>query len=411
MRILYVSMDPIENNTSANIRNRGLIKGLLLLGYEVSTLTLKPDVNCNCYENLGADIRKQIKNSYYIEPLKMFSKLRTKKTSNSSISNNNKVNKISFKSMLSYIARYMQKKLMIYDLQRFNIFNVSKKIINVNDYDYIVSSSDPKSSHLIVNKFIGSNNAKWIQYWGDPMLNDCMIKPSWLKRKRLYLQEKKLLSRAGKVVYVSPFTLKYQQDKYKKFAEKMIYVNQACIEKKEKIVHSELINKNIYNISYTGSYCRDVRNIYPLFESVKESTNKLMIVGDTDIELPSCQNISVQGRVSLKTAEKIENESDIIVCLLNRKGTQIPGKVYYVAKKSKPVILILDGVYTKELDKYFKKFNRYIVCHNTKESINQAINMAIEELNKIDKYELQDEYTYEYLAKKIINPKEEICND
>ena len=43
MKIIYVVSRPLEINTSASIRNRATIEGLVELGHSVNIITTKPD--------------------------------------------------------------------------------------------------------------------------------------------------------------------------------------------------------------------------------------------------------------------------------------------------------------------------------------------------------------------------------
>ena len=55
--------------------------------------------------------------------------------------------------------------------KRANVKGVSKLVIDYNNYDIIISASDPKSSHLIVDRILKENmlyDTKWIQYLGRP---------------------------------------------------------------------------------------------------------------------------------------------------------------------------------------------------------------------------------------------------
>ena len=45
MKILYVVSRPLEINTSASIRNRATIEGLVELGHNVNIITTEPDEN------------------------------------------------------------------------------------------------------------------------------------------------------------------------------------------------------------------------------------------------------------------------------------------------------------------------------------------------------------------------------
>ena len=84
----------------------------------------------------------------------------------------------------------------------------------------VISTSDPKTSHLFVKKLIeeGLKYGKWVQHWGDPLSGDItssLIFPQSYIRK----VEKNMISKADKIVYVSHFTAEMQKNNYPKFNE------------------------------------------------------------------------------------------------------------------------------------------------------------------------------------------------
>ena len=56
MRILFVTMVPFENNASATIRNKGIVKGLSELGHVVDIMTMKPNETAINYDDSINDI-------------------------------------------------------------------------------------------------------------------------------------------------------------------------------------------------------------------------------------------------------------------------------------------------------------------------------------------------------------------
>mgnify|MGYP004527527113 FL=1 len=71
----------------------------------------------------------------------------------------------------------------------------------------------------------------------------------------------------------------------------------------------------------------------------------------------------------------IEDSTNVLVFLCNRKGGQIPGKIYQYSATGKTILFILDGTEGEQtvLKDYFGKFNRYVFCRNTVEDITCAI--------------------------------------
>ena len=410
-------MIPFENNASSTIRNIGIVKGLAVKGHNIDIMTLCPNQKSVSYDESINDINGIVNKKYYIETDKYYNMLMAKKhiisdDSINSVDSVEKNGKSRFNFNIIKAVRNLMvkiyKNLFIFDAQKMNVKKVKKIKTDYNQYDVIISSSDPKSSHLIgaeIRKNNKTRRFKWIQYWGDPMLNDITRKKSWRDFIVKYY-ENKLIKQADSVIYASPLTLKIQQEIFPRYADKMNFVNQACISESEAGGLSGLPVKqqnDIVSIGYFGAYNSNVRNILPLYNAALKSNYKLNIYGSSDIDLKSTDNISVGDKITYYEALKKEMESDILICICNIKGTQIPGKIYYCASYKKPVIIILDGEYIDELKDYFNKFDRFILCENNEESIINAVNTAKEQLNLNMAYNIPKELTPDFIAGKILN--------
>ncbi len=373
MKILFVSINPLEYNTSATIQNRGIIVGLCENGHSVDTLTLELNKENLAYDESLEDINKYVCKKYFLKLSNSYNAMSAKKSGNDSQG---------FKSKVKIVLKRIYNAFKIYDGQAINIRNLSNVDVRLNEYDLILSCSDPKSSHLLVLRLIkhqGLKNYRWIQYWGDPMLNDITRKKSafdFLVRR----EEKRLICAGSKIVYATEFTEEVQKNEYKEFSDKIFSVNLA---------YNNLITfeKNvpidgIIKLGYFGAYHSSIRNILNLYNvCVKEKFN-LTIAGDSDLELKSENNVKVFGKINYSDVLDMENKSNILVCLLNNKGTQIPGKIFYLSSYNKPIIIILDGDYKDKIRKNLEQYGRFILCNNEEADILSAINEGIIQLNK-----------------------------
>jgi hypothetical protein len=414
MEILFVSMDAFDSNTSATIQNKGIVRGLSAIGHEVDIMTLEPDHNSISFDESMNDINKLVKDTYYININQKYAVLRAKKQNfNKKTTDDNKKNllKLIFKKTRK-IIKGAYDRVSIFDAQKVNVKGVSKIRIDYSKYDIIISSSDPKSSHLIAERIFKENKnckAKWIQYWGDPMLNDITRKSDWRDGLVKY-HENKLISKADKVVYASPFTLELQKETFPKLSFKMDYANQVYANILDIRDNDDDTEKNkktngSITVGYFGAYQSKVRNIIPLYNAVRNSKYKLNVCGTSDVLLKNTNNISIHGKVSYKLAVEMEEESDILVCICNNKGTQIPGKIYYCTAYNKPIIVILDGEYKNELKTYLGAFNRFILCENEEGSIRDAIEKAKDQL-EVKRFEISEQLTPKYMANKILSKLE-----
>ena len=140
------------------------------------------------------------------------------------------------------------------------------------------------------------------------------------------------------------------------------------------------VNIERLKIGYYGAYYQKDRNMKPLYEAIRKTDHLLEIYGASDVKFDNLENISIRGKVPLSVVEEREEEMDILVCICNRSGTQIPGKAYHYAMTNKYVLILLDGDYAEEIKKYFEKFDRYLICENRIESIIETLKEIPEDI-------------------------------
>jgi hypothetical protein len=276
--------------------------------------------------------------------------------------------------------------------------NVKIDSLTRTQYDYVISVSDPKTSHVALKSLLrqGLMSDKIIEYWGDPLYGDVSFR-SVYPNKMIKSIEYGLLKTAHRIVYTSPFTLEKEKEYFPKLEDRMTFVPTANL--------SEYIYKPfssaMITVGYYGDYYSQYRDIIPLYQSfetdiIKNKDIKLIIVGDSDIKLNDTNNIRVLER---QNVEKQQSKTDILVCILNNHGTQIPGKLYYNAGTNLPVLVILDGEYKHEIKDYLDSFNRFICCDNSVSSISQTIDFI---LNSKPTYQPSPLLTPQHIASKII---------
>lgn len=361
MKILFVTLCPIEINTSAMIRNNALIYGLLDSNQQVDILTISTNIENSVSENRFEN-NKNV-NVITLESNKKYNRLVE-----------NKSNLIgSLKKRVIPIVRYIYHSFNLFDNTIFVAKEVKSNILKEKFYDVIISSSDPKSSHVIVENLVkhGLKYGKWIQYWGDPLTLD-ITKKSLHSRSYVKKTESQLFSFADKIVYVSPITLLEQKKMFPDFAEKMHFIPIPYL--KKRVYINKPVGKT--KIGYFGDYHSKIRNIKPLYEACKRLIDNFeaQFVGNSDLSLCELKNISIIPRVSQRKLEDFEANCDIFVCILNNSGTQIPGKLYHYAATNKPVLVILDGDKKDQIKEYLEKYDRFILCNNKEEDIIDALN-------------------------------------
>lgn len=358
MNILFVTLTPLEYNESVTKSNYNILCGLLNLGHNVTILMPKLQHCFISYDD--AYLLHNVKEVRIVNTITIGNKIRTWIKSRK-------------------IIGKIYKKLLILDSTREYLLQFNSNIVDTQlseCYDYVISTSDPKTSHLYVKKLImsGLKYGKWIQHWGDPLSGDITRKefyPKWLIR----LVERNIMKHADKIVYVSPFTREMIAEIHPTLSNKISFVPLPSDECKEQVSPIEQKMQRNIELAYLGDYTSKVRNIMPLYNACNKMNDvNLSIVGYSDLQLKPTGNIKIYPRLPQNEANAFRDRADVSISVCNLRGTQIPGKIYYDASTNKHLLVIVDGDKKDDLIVYLKKFERFIVCYNNEQSIIDAIN-------------------------------------
>ena len=387
--LLFVRTRPLESNTSSSIRARSTVDLLYKCGYSVTVLTTDVDF-CGDeirYEGVEKTIRIPMSGSYnYV------------RTANKGTQKKSIIQEI--RNFVITKIKSVYRKVIVIDPLKLSVSKLGLVLGQLAPkYDVIVSCSDPKSSHLLAHEVIkkGIKYDKFIEFWGDPLLLDISRK-FYVPRLWVKHTEKKLLGRADLIYYVSPFTMEAQKALFVDYAEKM-----RCLVPAYQNVRIATPVREIKKIGYFGDYFSSIRNILPLYNAVRKTKYKLAIYGASDVELQEVDNITVHGRIPREEMIRIEDDTDLLVCLCNNSGTQIPGKIYQYAATNKPILLIKDG--DVDLELFFGQYNRFVFAENNEESIINALSEIDErDLSNLSPiHEFSVEYQIPEMAKEIVS--------
>lgn len=361
MKVLFITLFPLEANTSVSLSNFGLLKGLEELGYEITIIMPSLDENVSYYDS-SHDL-----SGYNIIRLKNKSLGQKIASVNSSSSG--------FKSKILMSLRSIYLKVNLFDRTKEYIPLAKELDIYSEYFDIVISTSDPKTSHLFTLECInnGLKYGKWIQHWGDPLFGDVSrrnIFPSWYIKSI----EEKMIKSADSIIYVSPFTAEMQAHNHPKYANKIHFAPLMCDDLELSTKEICLNEEEVLKIAFVGDYNSQTRDIMPLYNACDRLNNvSLTIAGNTDLSLDSTDKIKVYKRVPQSKAKELENGADIVVSVGNLYGTQIPGKIYYLASSDKIILITMELDNREKMLRYFNSFERYETCNNTEDSIIQAI--------------------------------------
>lgn len=370
--VLVIVADCLNINSSANLCHIAYIKGLVSLGFRVSLLHCSPKWHI---VDGDIDIPEEVVVTELdaISLYQKYSNIKKKKE----ISKNKGSTVVSSPSQNRRgkgIGSTIKKKVLSF----YGIYNIystfirkAKKYSSEIEFDFVISLSSPDASHMVAYNLIKSKKIKclkWIQIWEDPWSVDIYgINDS----KKAFREERKLLSYAQHICYVSPLTLQYQKQFFPESSDKM-YWQPLPYYYKSSSSHMKYTS-NSYG--YFGDYFPAARDLLPFYEAAKKTGIEVNICGNPCNLFQSTMQIHIHPRLPLNELKPLEDSTGVLVFLCNRKGGQIPGKIYQYSATNKTILFIMDGTEEEQqvLKEYFGKFNRYVFCQNTVADIAEAI--------------------------------------
>ena len=255
------------------------------------------------------------------------------------------------------------------DFTRPYLRQVRKTKIPDEFYDVIISTSDPKASHVFTARLLRNvRYGRWIQHWGDPLLGD-ITRNFWWPRWYIKFYERNIIRKADKIVYVTPFTCEAQRKEYPKLTHRIAFIPLPADMHGTETVEQD----GLLRIAYLGDYNPAFRNLRPLYNACSKMDGVSLTIAGHGPSYRSLPNIKVLPRIPQDQALEIENDSDVIFCVCNKRGTQIPGKILYKASSDKHILVAVEQESHDEMCKYLESYNRFVVCDNTPASITEAL--------------------------------------
>lgn len=385
MKVLYVTGLFRKKSCSASIRNVALVNGLQESGCDVSVLTVKFPI--------------EVLDTYLVE----------------SVNKSVKIIEVD----AGYISKYIPS---IYSVNKksSNVFFLKKLIKNIIyfpgidkgwiksispmdyvNFDYIISSSDTKTSHFVAEKIQKDNPRKWLQIWGDPWADDVGI-DNFILKYRAFKAENKLLKSGQIISYVSRPTANAIALKFPNLIDNIEYIPRNFFRSVERIPRQE----NVFRISYTG--VMNGRDIVPILGALKiyNAQQKLRVTLDVYGRVTSEQHVLLEnspyatfnGEVSLEKVFEVFEASDALLYLGNAAGSsQIPGKLYDYFGTNLPILALVQNMHD-EVTKFILESERCVVNENKVEAI--SINHLIKRRNK---YEVLHQYSPRTVALRVID--------
>ena len=375
VKILVINADCLNRNSSANLCHLAYIRGLVELGHQVVVLSADgKDYNVDACMELPECVE-----NHTIYAVSLYEKLSLKKKRGKEQREGDRDRKLVSVANVasdSPVTKIKKKILTLYGVH--GIYSTferrAQKYRDERDYNLIISVSTPAASHSTAERLLKSGKIKtlrWLQIWEDPWYSDAY---GLNRDKKIFEEEKRLLSAADKVCYVSPLTLLNQRKLYPESAEKM-YWNPlpSYYDYDVKADEEEAVGRKTYG--YFGDYMPEARDLRPFYEAALKTGADVNLCGNPSDLFKETEHIRIYARMPLERLRPIEDRTHVLVFLCNLRGGQIPGKIYQYSATSKTILFILDGTEEEKkiLADYFGQFHRYVFCENTVEDISRAI--------------------------------------
>lgn len=336
MNILLVSLYSLERNTSVSISNINITRGLLALGHKV-TWVMPNWVECETEFD--------------------FSQVHIIRVPGCDQSRN-----------VGYLRRKWRSHFGLLDFTRSYLREWKKVQIPDEYFDVVISTSDPKTSHIFTSKLLKNMRyGRWIQHWGDPMFGD-ITRNIWWPKWLVKFYERNIIKKADKVIYVTPFTCDVQKVIHPTLADKMRFLPLPADMYKTQTKQ----DVDCLKVAYLGDHNPTFRNLKPLYDACAELNFVSLTIAGHGPSYENLPNVKILPRIPQDQALEIENNTDVIFSACNLRGTQIPGKVFYKTSSDKHILIALENN-REQMREYFDSYDRFAICDNTKESIKDAL--------------------------------------
>mgnify|MGYP003385873107 FL=1 len=388
MNILYVSSFVYRKNSSAAIRNNKLIEGLISAGHKVDVHTISHSAELTDAALLA--------NHKALGVLIEFSEI-------------NSISNVASAGGKKKLKKYLPKTIYNFIRSMLAFPDADKRWLNKDldlkdEYDIVISSSDTKTSHFVVEKILKNKRitAKWVQIWGDPWASDVNL--DFFTKKIVSFYERNLLKQAFKIFYVSELTATEYKKKFPIFSHKIRCVGRSYY--KRLLVDTSCKEKKEMTFFYPGSL-NENRSIVKFCESIRLHNDnnikqiKINVCGhQTDDILNRYKQYTFVQFMGAKGIDEVYSEfnfSDYLLLVDNGNDSpHIPGKLFDYYGTNLPIIALISRGNLK-LKEYLSIDGRTLILDKD-DLVNLNCIVDINALNEVDDY-----YSPESVARRLLN--------
>lgn len=220
------------------------------------------------------------------------------------------------------------------------------ELLEINEYDGVLSISQPFTSHLIAENIFERINKpmKWFIFQFDPFSFNKELIKNELERKKAYDLEYRIFSKSDVILLTPELRKFYQKSSFSEFRHKMVPISYANL---EEISFNRFNTKKLsfqlgkINCFFAGRLYKDIRNpdaVLDVFSKIGGDITLTLMTNFSEKKDIHADNINFLPLQNRDTALKMMLESNILVNIGNSVEMQVPGKLFEYISTGKPII-------------------------------------------------------------------------
>ncbi|TNF54561.1 glycosyltransferase, partial [bacterium] len=257
-----------------------------------------------------------------------------------------------------------------------------KMLLKANQYDIIISSSEPRICHLLGYFLKKESQIPWIADYGDTWIYPILplLPESRLKQDILRKVEKKILQKVDTLTVAARGIKRVYLEQYPFLhSEKIHVIPQGYDPDAFSRIGKEPSQK--FRIVYCGSFYKNLRNPMSFLHAVKEIDSEdieVIIAGRInefvhELKKDCYKNIiSYRGFQSHFQSLALEKSATVLLHIGTASDIQVPGKLYEYFGARRPILCVQGG--EKDLSvELVTQYNKGLVVLDTKREIKEGI--------------------------------------
>ncbi len=290
------------------------------------------------------------------------------------------------------------------------------RLLSMNSYDIVITSSEPKTCHLVGYYLKKKFGIPWIADYGDSWIYPIpTLAESNLKKKILDRIENRIVKKMDALTVAAKGIKRLYLEKYPFLNSEKIYIMPQAFDP-DMFSNVKEETSPVFRIVFCGSFYKNLRDPLAFFEAIKEINEKdieIVIAGRINEFIHEIkkdgirEKIKYHGFVSHIQSLALQKGASVLLHIGSASDIQVPGKVYEYFGAQRPILCIKSG------DKDFSSeliagYNKGLVVGNKKKYIKEGIkklyalwkNGSLDE--NFDLAQVED-FTWQKSAENIIN--------